>query len=150
MELFRIASEEYSNQLISSGAPNRWNKKGEHVLYTGSSRSLSTLELIVHRNSIRPDITYKVMTISIPDTDSIIKTFKTDGLPDNWRQFEAYSKLQKMGSDWFNSRETLVLKVPSAVIPFEYNYIVNTEHADFKSSVQLIRTENYFWDERLL
>jgi len=150
MELFRISAEKHSSKLTSSGASNRWNKKGEYVIYTGSSRSLSTLELVVHRNFIKPDIIYKVMTISVPDTDNLIKTIKINDLPDNWRQFEAYSKLQKIGSEWINSRESLLLEVPSAIIPQEYNYIINTEHPDFKKSVKLIRTENYFWDERLL
>ncbi len=150
MELFRISAEKHSSKLTSSGASNRWNKKGEYVIYTGSSRSLSTLELVVHRNFIKPDIIYKVMTISVPDTDNLIKSIKINDLPDNWRQFEAYSKLQKTGSEWINSRESLLLEVPSAIIPQEYNYIINTEHPDFEKSVKLIRTENYFWDERLL
>ena len=150
MELFRISSEEYSQQLTSSGASNRWNKRGEFVIYTGSTRSLSTLELIVHRNFIRPDINYKVMIISVPDSYDMVKALKTNDLPENWRLFEAYTRLQNIGSDWFNSKETLLLKVPSAVIPYEYNYVINTEHPDFKKSVRLIRTEEYFWDERLL
>lgn len=150
MELFRISAEKHSNTLSSSGAPNRWNKKGEYVLYTGSSRSLSTLELIVHRNFIKPEVTYKVMILSINDADSLIKSVTTKELPPNWRKFEAYSKLQEIGSNWYNKKETLILKVPSVIIPFEYNYIINTKHKDFKNNVQLIRTENYFWDERLL
>jgi RES domain-containing protein len=149
MELFRIASEEYSDKLTSSGSANRWNKKGEDVIYTGSSRSLSTLELIVHRNFIKPEIKYRVMIISVPDDDQLVKTFKSSELPENWRQLKAYSHLQKMGSEWFNSKETLLLKIPSAIIPFEFNYIINTEHPEFKN-VKLVRTENYFWDERLL
>lgn len=150
MELFRISAEKHSSKLTSSGASNRWNKKGEYVIYTGSSRSLSTLELVVHRNFIKPDVIYKVMIISVPDTDNLIKTIKINDLPNNWRQFEAYSKLQKIGSEWINSRESLLLQVPSAIIPQEYNYIINTEHPDFKKSIKLIRNENYFWDERLL
>lgn len=150
MELFRISSEEYSTKLISSGASNRWNKKGEYVIYTGGSRSLSTLESVVHRSFIKPDIPYKIMIISVPDTESMIKTIGTNALPENWREFEAYSKLQEIGSDWISSKETLILKVPSAVIPQEYNYVINTEHPDFKKNVLLVRTENYFWDERLL
>ncbi len=150
MELFRISSREYATELKASGAANRWNKKGEYVIYTGGSRSLSTLESVVHRNYIRPDIPYKVMIISVPDSDRLVKTLKTTDLPLNWRQFEAYSKLQEIGSDWITRRETLILKVPSAVIPQEYNYIINTEHPDFKKNVKLVRTEDYFWDERLL
>lgn len=48
MELFRISREKYSHALRASGAENRWNKQDEFVLYTGSSCSLSTLELVVH------------------------------------------------------------------------------------------------------
>lgn len=150
MELFRISSEEHSTRLTASGSPNRWNKKGEFVIYTGASRSLSTLELVVHRNSIKPDNIYKLMIISIPDSDQLVKTITTKSLPGNWRQFEAYAKLQEIGSEWINSKETLLLKVPSAVIPQEYNYIINAEHPDFKKTVKLVRTESYFWDERLL
>lgn len=90
------------------------------------------------------------MIISAPDSDHLIKTIDTKALPENWREFEAYSLLQKIGSEWFNSKETLILKVPSAVIPQEYNYIINTEHPDFKKNIVLVRTEAYFWDERLL
>lgn len=90
------------------------------------------------------------MIISVPDSDHLIKTIDTKVLPENWREFEAYSLLQKIGSEWFNSKETLILKVPSAVIPQEYNYIINTEHPDFKKNIVLVRTESYFWDERLL
>lgn len=150
MELFRISSEKFSKELTASGASNRWNKRGEYVIYTGSTRSLSTLELIVHRNFIKPNINYRVMIISVPDSDIMVKTIKTSDLPKNWRRFEAYTKLQQIGSDWINSRETLLLKVPSAVIPHEYNYIINTEHPDFKDNVVLTRTEEYFWDDRLL
>jgi RES domain-containing protein len=150
MELFRISAAEYSTELTSSGAANRWNKKGEYVIYTGGSRSLSTLESVVHRSFIQPDITYKVMILSVTDSDRLIKTIGTSDLPKNWRQFEAYSKLQEIGSAWITSKETLILKVPSVVIPQEYNYVINAEHPDFKANVLLVRTENYFWDERLL
>ncbi len=149
MELFRIAAEKYSSKIQASGSPNRWNKKGEYVIYTGSSRSLSTLELIVHRNFIKPEIHYKVMIISISNAD-LIKTIDIDALPNNWRKFEAYAKLQEIGSEWYNSKESLILKVPSAIIPKERNYIINTEHQDFQHNVKLESTENYFWDMRLL
>jgi RES domain-containing protein len=150
MEVFRICHEKYANQLTSSGSANRWNFQGQNVIYTGSSRSLSTLELVVHRNAIVPTFLYKVMVISIADEDHLIKQLRLSELPLNWRSLNAYSKLQRMGSEWYNRQETLILKVPSAIISQEYNYIINTEHPDFASKVQLVRTEDYFWDNRLL
>jgi RES domain-containing protein len=150
MEVFRICKEEYSGQIKASGGANRWNMQGHYVVYAGSSRSLSALELVVRRSSIIPVLNYKVMVISIPDDDSIITHIHLSGLPQNWRTLAAYSRLQEIGSKWYTTQISLVLKVPSAIIPFEYNYVLNSEHPDFKRSVKLVRVEDYFWDNRLL
>lgn len=150
MEVYRISSKKFSQKLSASGSANRWNKRGEFVIYAASSRSLATLELVVHRNSVKPEIDYRVMIISVADSDTLVKNITTKDLPGNWRKFEAYPALQNIGSAWYGSRETLILRVPSAVIPFEHNHIINTEHEDFNANVQLVRTEDYFWDDRLL
>lgn len=149
MEVFRICQESFATQLFASGNPNRWNLGKQFVIYTGASRSLSTLELVVHAGSIVPALKYKVMVISIPDDDISLKQILTHQLPKNWRTLAAYPDLQTIGSNWYNSQDSLVLKVPSAIIPLEYNYIINTNHKEFSTSVKLVRTEDYFWDNRL-
>ena len=150
MEVFRISHENYSEELTSSGSANRWNFDGQKVIYTGQSRSLSSLELIVHRAYIKPTAPYKMMIISIADDQHLYGEIKIGDLPKNWRSIAAYSNLQIIGSNWYKSKSSLILKVPSAIIPYESNYIINTEHPDFSKNVSLVRTEEYFWDERLL
>ena len=150
MEVFRICKETFASGLYASGASNRWNKRDQFVIYTGSSRSLATLELIVHKSSIAPLTSYKVMVISIADDDHLIRQTLISSLPVAWRSLSAYSTLQLIGGDWYDSNETLILKVPSAVIPYEYNFIINMRHPDFNDKVKLVRIENYFWDNRLL
>ena len=150
MEVYRISAEKYSKKLTSSGSANRWNKDGEFVIYTGSSRSLSSLELIVHRASIKPTINYKVMIIRIDDDDKLYDQLDVNILPEKWRSVAAYSKLQSIGSEWYIEQKSLILKVPSAIIPQEYNYIINTKHPEFKEKVKLLEVEDYFWDSRLL
>lgn len=150
MELFRISAEKYANKLTASGSANRWNEDGQFVIYAGSSRSLSSLELVVHRASIRPAIKYKVMIIFIEDDERLIQEVETSNLPSNWRSVSAYSNLQKIGSKWYRLKKSLLLKVPSAIIPQEYNFIINTLHPDFGKKVKLVDTEDYFWDIRLL
>lgn len=150
MEVFRISKEEHSKSLSSSGTANRWNLKGQLVIYAGSSRSLSSLELVVHIGAVKPSFVYKVMVISIADDDYLFRQIKISELPANWRSIDAYPDLQKIGSDWYNKQESLILKIPSAIIPLEYNYIINTEHPEFANKVHLVRTEDYFWDSRLL
>lgn len=149
MEVYRISKANYAHKLSSSGVANRWNKNGQYVLYAGSSRSLSTLELIVHRGSIVPEIEYKIVVISISDNDDLIRKILVSDLPANWRKMSAYPLLQEIGSVWYENQETLLLMVPSAIIPYEFNFIINTEHPDFLENIDLIRREDFFWDTRL-
>lgn len=150
MELFRISLDTYAKALTASGSGNRWNVAGQYVLYTGSSRSLSTLELIVHRGAIQTKKDYRVMVISIADEDHLVQQVHIKDLPTNWRTMAAYSTLQAIGSEWYTKKESLLLKVPSAIIIQEYNYLINVTHPDFERKVGLVRTEKYFWDTRLV
>lgn len=150
MLVYRISSEKYTNKLTSSGAANRWNQEGEFVIYSAQSRSLATLELVAHRASIRPHIKYKVMVIKINIPKSQIHTIAVDNLPEKWRSVSAYNTLQMIGSDWYSTSKKLVLEIPSAIIPQESNYIINSKHELFSSKVTIENIEGYFWDNRLL
>ncbi|RLZ08659.1 RES family NAD+ phosphorylase [Faecalibacter macacae] len=150
MFVYNIRKEKYANSLRASGVANRWNKNDEFVIYTGSSRSLSTLELVVHRSGISIDNSYKLMVIEIDCLDDEILEIKTKDLPKNWQKVEAYPKLQAIGSKWYQDFKHLVMKVPSAVIPKEYNFLIHTKHPDFEKKVKIYEIEDYQWDKRLL
>jgi len=150
MEVFRIVKESFSKELSASGSANRWNKSDQYIIYAGSSRSLSTLELVVHRNNIKAAFNYCVMIISVADEEPLFTTVFQKDLPENWRSVAAYAILQQIGSNWYQSQKSLVLRVPSVIIPQEYNYLINARHTEFESKVKLVRTESYFWDERLV
>lgn len=149
MEVFKICREKYSHSLNASGASNRWNKKDEFVIYTGSSRSLSTLEMVAHRSYINISSQYKLLIILITD-ESLIKGIDINDLPENWKSIEAYVKLQEIGSKWYHSNESLVLRVPSSIIPQEYNYIINAKHPMFANHIILQDVDDFVWDNRLL
>jgi RES domain-containing protein len=149
MDVFKICREKYSHSLNASGAANRWNKKDEFVIYYGSSRSLSTLEMVAHRSYINISSQYKLLIISISD-ESLIKETDIRDLPENWKSIEAYVELQEIGSKWYQSNESLVLKVPSAIIPQEYNYIINTKHPLFATHIILKEVDDFVWDNRLI
>lgn len=150
MYVFNIRKEKYATSLRASGVANRWNKNDEFVIYTGSSRSLSTLELVVHRSGISIDNSYKLLVISIDCLPDEVFEVTSKDLPKNWRTIEAYPKLQEIGSKWYQSYQHLVMKVPSAVIPKEYNYLIHTKHPDFSKKVKIYEIEDYQWDKRLL
>ena len=152
MEVFRISRDKFSHKITASGKSNRWNLDDQFVAYTSGSRSLCSLELVVHKASIAPAHKYKVMIISLADQEELYTTILQRDLPKNWRSTAGYSHLQKLGSEWYRSAQSLVLKVPSAVIPEEHNFLINTSHPGFKdlTKISLVRTEDYFWDDRLL
>ncbi len=149
MEVFRISTTKYSGSLTASGKSARWNKDNQHALYTGESRSLSALELVVHK-SIGSALIYKVMVISIADDEDLFTRLHIKDLPSNWRETAAYPRLQDIGSNWYTSNKSLILQVPSVIVSQEFNYIINTKHSAFLSEIKLIRTEDFMWDDRLL
>jgi RES domain-containing protein len=151
MEVFRIALESHSGKLTAPGTAARWNKENQFVLYTGHSRSLASLEVVVHRNNLQSGKPYKVMVLSLRDDESLVTRLRIRDLPVNWRTLAAYSAMQEIGSNWYSSRQSLILQVPSVIIPQEYNYIINLYHPDMSdTNVSLVRTEPYFWDNRLV
>lgn len=150
MLVFNIRKEKYAHGLFASGVANRWNKTDEFVIYTGSSRALSALELVVHKSVINVHSSYKVMVIKMNVKESDITTVEIQNLPKNWQSIGGYPASQQIGSEWYHSQKTLVLRVPSVIIPQEFNYLLNTRHPDFLKKVKLATTERFLWDERLV
>jgi len=147
MIVYRVCHAKFANKLNSSGRPNRWNLRAQHVIYTSGSISLCALELLAHTNGIRPSGVYKIMHIEILGSSKILDISK-DLLPTDWHNLSAYPITQQIGSSWYQSRKSLALKIPSAIIPQESNYIINTDHPDFHSRIKLMETSDFIWDHR--
>ena len=146
MKVYRICREDYANSLVASGRMNRWNKEGQHVIYAAESRALCALELLAHTNGVVPVGNYKTMVVEIPEAS--IQEITVSELPEHWKSVKAYPQLQRLGSQWYEAQSHLLLKVPSVLIPTEFNYVINTKHPDFKQ-VRIENLESFFWDDRL-
>ena len=70
-------------------------------------------------------------------------------LPEDWRDFPYPSELAEIGSEWVMKNEALLLCVPSAVVEYEYNILINPSHPDIRH-VKVIRVEKFIYDKRLL
>ncbi|MCH6199952.1 RES family NAD+ phosphorylase [Aquiflexum sp. LQ15W] len=150
MLAYRISKAKYAEKLEASGAANRWNKAGQFVIYASESRALASLELVVHRSAIIQSETYKLMVIKIPtENQEMVREIQLSDLPPNWNTLQSYPRLQEIGSAWFEKNESLILKVPSALIPQEHNFVINTKHDSFSTNVKLIGLEDFYWDGRL-
>lgn len=117
------------------------------MAYGSQSLSLAALEILVHADPAElPDDMVATAAEIAPEH---IKTIAQNELPANWRALDPGPyQLVKMGREWLESGDSMVLAVPSVVIPEEYNYLVNPDHPDF--STLLIHTPIAFeFDPRL-
>ena len=148
MKVYRISVVKYAESLQPSGVAARWNKKGQHVIYASETRSLACLENIVHRSV--PDLNglFKTLIIDLPDNMKIEEVTE-DQLPKGWNQPDNYQVCREIGSLWLTTGRTAILKVPSALIPQEYNFVLNTTHPDFKRII-LEGTEDFLFDPRII
>lgn len=150
MIVYRLSKQKYSDDLTGIGAElagGRWNHKGTRVLYTSDSRALCTAEIAVHTPMGLVPKDYFLITIEIPDNLEMDELKKED-LPKNWRDFPYSGKTQEIGEDFINKRDILILKVPSAVVQGDYNYLINPSHKDFKK-IKIKNKEPFSFDERL-
>jgi RES domain-containing protein len=147
MEVFRIAAPRYAQVLTASGVANRWNTAGQYVLYTAANASLACLENVVHRGAEGLQAPFKLMRLEIPD-QLLIEEVTLNLLPAGWQQVASYAQCQEIGAAWYQLRRSAVLKVPSAIIAFEANYLLNTGHPDF-GQVKLLGAEDFVFDSRI-
>jgi len=147
MLAFRIAHRKYSQRLHASGLEGRWNSKGRKVIYAASTLELAFLESMIRRKGIGFNDDFRTMIIEIPPTLKIT-TARVSSLPRNWRNAADYSKCQAIGDAWYDKKETAILKVPSALIPESYNYVINAEHELFPR-IKLVGVTDLIPDSRV-
>ncbi len=147
MLVFRITTAKWADKLTGSNQPARWNSAEKNVLYAAQSRSLACLENVVHRDKKGLNQFFKVVVIEIPDTVSI-KSIETTNLINDWSDFKNIGYTRNLGDDWYSSLESCLLKIPSAIIDKEFNYLINTKHPDFQQ-IKIIEIEDFNFDSRI-
>ena len=131
MLVYRILHKKYNDALFAPGLEGRWNSAGKKVLYCSESIPLAFMESMIRRQGIGFNQDYQITHIHIPDSAKI-KEVETIGLIKGWNDSHDYSICQTIGDAWYNSNESLILKVPSAVLSVCYNYMLNALHPEYK------------------
>jgi RES domain-containing protein len=137
----------FSRTLFASGVKGRWNSAGRKVIYAAESIPLAFLENMVRRQGVGFNHDFRIMIIEVPDGLTIAE-IDISSLEEGWRDFNDYSKCQPVGDAWYDERKALILKVPSAVMPEAYNYVINSEHRDF-GLIKLVAVTDLVPDERI-
>lgn len=147
MIVFRIGHKDYAATLSASGVNSRWVSAGKHVIYCAENVPLAFLESMIRRQGVGFNDDFKTVCIAIPD-DLVILSVDEQALDPDWRHPYDYSHCQPHGNKWFDDMRVPVLRVPSAVMPGSYNYVINTLHPDFKQ-IRIIAVTSLVPDERI-
>jgi RES domain-containing protein len=150
MLLYRISRAVYARDLSGEGSRRfggRWNKKGVPVIYTSSHQSLAALEVLVHVpvTSIPEDL--QLITLKVPVTEETEQILTSD-LPEDWQAYPAPDRLAEIGTNWAKRGEGLLLRVPSAIIPDESNFLINPLHEEARK-IEIHAVRDYQFDKRI-
>ncbi len=150
IDLYRCARCKYIEDLSGVGAftyGGRWNSKGVSVLYTASNASLALLELLVHIRPLVSDDEFCLIHLEC-ETDLVLKLDETN-LPSNWYKNPISAELSAIGDRFVKEEKYLALQLPSAIMPIEYNYLINPAHSHFKK-IKAKSISKLDLDQRLL
>lgn len=125
----------------------RWNPKGVRVVYAAQTLALAALEKFVHLQGAAGAISFVNFKIDVPESVEI-KHLDLSQLPKNWRSVPAPTSTQDIGLIWAQKNETAILRVPSTIIPSEYDYLINPLHTDF-ASLKISKPLPFSFDPRM-
>jgi RES domain-containing protein len=152
MIVFRIEREKYLDTTLTGIGASisegyRWNSLNTRIVYTAETRSLATLEISVHLDLSEdlPNDRFYV-EIEIPD-EIVIQEVALADLPEDWNSKPPTLITQTIGDDFVTYNEAAILKVPSSIVPQEFNYLINPNHPD-SSRIKVLSTSRMLFDSR--
>jgi RES domain-containing protein len=125
----------------------RWNNPGMAVVYIAGSASLAMLEMLVHIEA--PELLKRYALFKVSFDDRLVTTVDIKNLPKTWRKSPPPRAVQIIGDEWIVGRKSAVLRVPSVVVPTEWNYLLNPAHAEF-GAITIGTKQRIKFDPRLI
>ena len=150
MIVYRITKKEHSALDGMGGlyGPGRWHKKGNLVIYTSEHASLAAWEKIVHVTSFE-NLPKNLLLVKIELPDGIeIQSVPQKVLVKGWASFPFALETIDYGTSFLQKKEHLALKVPSVIIPDEFNIILNPLHPDIQNC-KVVSTIPFVFDQRV-
>jgi RES domain-containing protein len=151
VNLWRIAAETRNyraDDLSGTGGatyPGRWNDYQEPVLYCAPTIAMAVLETAAHVDDAGLPLNRFLIRIEAPDELwARREEIQPDDLPATWAAIPAGQSSVKIGSAWLSSRRSLLLLVPSVIVPEEWTALINPQHARAREiSAKVVRAFDY-------
>jgi RES domain-containing protein len=124
----------------------RWSPAGWPVVYLAESRALAALEVLANVDDSARLRHQDWVYIPILANESALE--KPARVPESWRKFPHAAETQQFGAAWLREARSAVLRVPSAIVPGEFNYLLNPAHPGF-AQMKIGQPEPFSFDPRL-
>jgi RES domain-containing protein len=150
VRLWRISNHTDLSGLGGLKASGRWHEKGRRVVYTSDHPASALLEVMVHLEIDFEDLpdTYQLLEIDVPDDIPIerIPVATIEKVSHDWRDDPKITR--ELLLSWFEEVRTAAMAVPSAIMPFATNYLINPNHTD-AARITVTHAARYPHDQRL-
>jgi len=140
MRVVRLCRRKHAD-LSGEGARllgGRWNSPGRPVVYTASCGALAALEYMVHMTNLPTNML--LVRVDVPDTLTVEEVPSLPADP---------KAMLQIGDEWLEHNETAVLRVPSVLVPRQWNLLLNPKHPLF-AAIKILDKAPFAFDSRLL
>ena len=144
MFLWRISRHRDLRGIGGLKAAGRWHYAGRPIVYLAETPASALLEVCVHTsaNDVPPEFT--LLKVEGPDLD--VPSIDVDTLPTGWRTDLEITR--DLGASWLEKNQTVILRVPSAIVPQTMNCLFNPAHGR-ACEFSIVDAIAYPFDERL-
>lgn len=144
MVLWRISRHRDLSGIGGLKAAARWHYAGHAIVYLAETAAAALLEVCVHTSAtdVPPDFTL----LKIKGPDLVVPSITIDRLPKDWQtQLEV---TRDLGTAWLRRNESVLLRVPSAIVPETVNFLFNPSHKQ-AAKFRIAEAFSYPFDHRL-
>jgi RES domain-containing protein len=149
--VWRLTHERYAESAFSGEGARRhggrFNSEGTPIVYASESLALALLETLTgleRYHQLRSYVFFRVRLLQ-----GMVSDISETGLPEGWDQHPPSSQSQQVGDKWMRREESVALQVPSVVVPYSYNYLLNPSHPSFEE-IEIGAEESLPVDRRLI
>ncbi|HEX8383792.1 MAG TPA: RES family NAD+ phosphorylase [Sphingomonas sp.] len=141
LKLWRISEHRSLDGAGGLHAGGRWNRIGRPIVYTAESSALALLESLVRRSGPHLPPPYQLLEIVAPGNLDVT----------HWPVDQDHRD-KLLTADWgdafLRANHAPLARVPSAVAPESWNYLLNPLHPD-AARIELVHAARWPWDTRL-
>jgi RES domain-containing protein len=144
MVLWRISRHRDLKGIGGLKVAGRWHYAGHPIVYLAETPASALLEVCVHTsaNDVPPEFT--LLKIEGPDFE--MPFIGIDTLPEDWQTNLEVTR--DLGTSWLDKNETVLLRVPSAIVPQTMNCLFNPAHPN-AGEFRIVEAIAYPFDARL-